>query len=146
MNTSQVLTGDCLDVLPGFPAGSVDLVYVDPPFNTGRDWGEFNDQWRPPCGQGTLLPQGVMKVLEAAQPAGGPATSGYLAMMAPRLLELHRVLKPSGSIYLHCDPTESHYLKLAMDAVFGKDNFPQRNHLALHQPPAKGRISLRAVA
>ncbi len=47
----------------------------------------------------------------------------YLSMMAPRLVELHRVLKPTGSIYLHCDPTASHYLKLLLDAVFGPENF-----------------------
>ena len=53
----------------------------------------------------------------------------YLAMMAPRLVELRRVLKPTGSLYLHCDPTASHYLKLLLDAVFGAENFPQRDHL-----------------
>ena len=51
----------------------------------------------------------------------------YLVMMAPRLVELHRVLKPTGSIYLHCDPTASHYLKLLMDAVFGPDKLPERD-------------------
>ena len=54
---------------------------------------------------------------------GSNAMTAYLVMMAPRLVELHRVLKPTGSIYLHCDPTAGHYLKLLMDAVFGKENF-----------------------
>ena len=54
----------------------------------------------------------------------------YLAMMAPRLVELHRVLKPTGSLYLHCDPTASHYLKLLLDAIFGPSELPQRDRLA----------------
>ena len=57
----------------------------------------------------------------------------YLSMMAPRLIELHRVLKPTGSIYLHCDPTASHYLKILLDAVFGPEKFQERDYLETHQ-------------
>jgi site-specific DNA-methyltransferase (adenine-specific) len=65
----------------------------------------------------------------------------YLAMMAPRLVELRRVLKPTGSIYLHCDPTASHYLKLLMDAVFGPENF--RNEVCWQRSTAKGHAFTR---
>ena len=58
----------------------------------------------------------------------------YLTHMAVRMIELHRVLKPTGSIYLHCDPTASHYLKILMDAVFGRDAISERDHLAAHTP------------
>ena len=58
---------------------------------------------------------------------GGNDMMAYLAMMSSRLVELRRVLKPTGSLYLHCDPTASHYLKLLLDAVFGPEQFPQRN-------------------
>ena len=57
----------------------------------------------------------------------------YLAMMAVRLVELHRVLKPTGSLYLHCDPTASHYLKLVLDAVFGPERLSQRDRLEAHE-------------
>jgi adenine specific DNA methylase Mod len=65
----------------------------------------------------------------------------YLSMMAPRLVELHRVLKPTGSIYLHCDPTASHYLKMLMDAVFGPENF--RNEIIWQRSPPKGLTTRR---
>ena len=63
---------------------------------------------------------------------GSNAMMAYLVMMAPRLVELRRVLKPTGSIYLHCDPTASHYLKVLMDAVFGKEHFRNEDYLAAH--------------
>src|SRR6202022_1768835 len=65
----------------------------------------------------------------------------YVSMMAVRLLELHRVLKPSGSVYLHCDPTASHYLKIIMDTIFGPQNF--RNEIVWRRTPAKGNLSRR---
>ena len=66
---------------------------------------------------------------------GGNDMMAYLTMMAPRLVELRRVLKPTGSLYLHCDPTASHYLKLLCDAVFGQENY--RNEIILEALPAK---------
>ena len=68
----------------------------------------------------------------------------YLTMMAPRMVELHRVLKPTGSIYLHCDPTASHYLKLLMDAVFGQVNF--RNELVWKRTSAHSDVAQGAKA
>jgi site-specific DNA-methyltransferase (adenine-specific) len=65
----------------------------------------------------------------------------YLAMMAPRLVELHRVLKPTGSLYLHCDPTASHYLRMLMDGIFGAENF--RNEVVWKRTTAKTRMTRR---
>lgn len=131
--------GDNLEVLRGLDSDSVDLVYLDPPFNSKKQYSApigskaavaaFKDTW-------TLsdvdmawhdelrsLNPDLYDVVLAAQAAGGDGTMSYLLMMSMRLLELHRVMKPEASIYLHCDPTESHALKLMMDTIFGRDNF-----------------------
>lgn len=139
--------GDNLDVLRRHvKAETVDLVYLDPPFNSQQSYnvlfaehgGEraaaqikaFEDTWR--------WDQGAAEAYREAVEAGGRVADAmrafrtflgdsdmmaYLAMMAPRLVEMRRVLKPTGSIYLHCDPTASHYLKILLDAVFGPANF-----------------------
>ena len=149
-NTSpnQLYFGDNLDILRQHIADeSVDLIYLDPPFNSNATYnvlfrersGEesaaqitaFDDTWRWSM-ESELAYQDVVtqrggKVGEllAAMRAflGQNDMMAYLTMMAQRMVELHRVLKPTGSIYLHCDPTASHYLKLLMDAVFGPTNF-----------------------
>ena len=96
MNT--LYQGDNLQILRSLPDASVDLICTDPPFNTGKDWGAFDDRW-----------EGGLK--------------GYLKFMEPRLIECRRVLKDTGSLYLHCDPTASHYLKVMLDSVFGIKQF-----------------------
>ena len=131
-----IWTGDNLYILRGMNSESVDLIYLDPPFNSKHDYAApigskaagaaFKDTW-------TLTDVDVewVNLLEAKHPAlhrvilaaMTKSDKSYLAYMAPRLLELQRLLKPSGSIYLHCDPTMSHYLKLVMDAIFGKAQF-----------------------
>ena len=146
MNT--LYYGDNLDILRRYVKDeTVDLVYLDPPFNSNADYNvlfaelngtrsaaqikAFGDTWRwdeeaartyqetVEAGAGQ-----VSKVLQAFRTFLGDSDMlAYLSMMAPRLVELRRVLKPTGSIYLHCDPTASHYLKLLMDAVFGPVNF-----------------------
>lgn len=95
---NKLYTGDNLEIMREMPDASVDLIATDPPFNTGRDWGQFDDRW-----------EGGLK--------------GYLKFMEERAVEMHRLLKPTGSLYLHCDPTASHYLKVMLDGVFGIDNF-----------------------
>ena len=117
--------GDNLEVTGGMDAGSVDLIYLDPPFGTGKDWGAFDDRWQDAGADG---------IAAVARRYHSPAMAGYLAFMEPRLIECCRVLKPTGSIYLHCDPTASHYLKLLMDAVLGIKSF--RNELIWHYPAA----------
>lgn len=125
---------------------TVDLIYLDPPFNSNATYnvlfGEqngnraaaqikaFEDTWRWDQAAAATYQETVEvggKVSQALQAfrmlLGDSDMLAYLAMMAPRLVELRRVLKPTGSIYLHCDPTASHYLKILMDAVFGPENF-----------------------
>ena len=96
-------------------SGSVDLVYLDPPFCTGRDFGAFSDKWGTVDIDETLYPQ----FMELVNSIHGKNMAAYLSFMSVRLLEMRRILKDTGSIYLHCDPTASHYLKLLMDGVFG---------------------------
>jgi len=141
--------GDNLDILRNrehFPSESIDLIYLDPPFKSNQDYNvlfaeqngsrsaaqikAFEDTWhwdRVSAGtyKETIETGGkIADALRALHDFLGPNDMmAYLAMMAPRLDELHRVLKPTGSIYLHCDPTASHYLKLLMDATFGPRNF-----------------------
>jgi DNA modification methylase len=139
----RIHLGDNLEVLrDAVPDASVDLVYLDPPFNSGRNHvlcarpggGEagvaFTDVWRWTgeseawlaglrSGGGPRL-AGTMAALSLALGKGPMAA--YLAMLAPRIAELARVLKPAGSLYLHCDATASHYLALLLDAAFGPEN------------------------
>ena len=146
--TNQLYFGDNLDILRQYVADeSVDLIYLDPPFKSNATYnvlfrersGEesaaqitaFDDTWRwsieSERAYENVVTQHGGKVGEllAAMLSflGRNDLMAYLTMMAQRLVELHRVLKPTGSIYLHCDPTASHYLKLLMDAVFGHANF-----------------------
>lgn len=146
MASNLLYYGDNLDILRRhIKDESIDLIYLDPPFKSNQDYNvlfaeqdgsrskaqikAFEDTWR--------WDQGSAAAYEEIVEAGGQVAKAmrsfrlllgesdmmaYLAMMAPRLIELHRALKPTGSIYLHCDPTASHYLKLLMDAVFGPDN------------------------
>jgi site-specific DNA-methyltransferase (adenine-specific) len=130
-----------------FPDASVDLVYLDPPFNSNAD---YNVLFREPSGQvsqaqfhaftdtwswadaadtyhqfiDTCPNVAVVELMEALHSfLKHSPMMAYLAMMGPRLVELHRVLKPTGSLYLHCDPTASHYLKLVLDGIFDQVNF-----------------------
>lgn len=134
-----IFTGDNLHILRGLNTNSVDLIYLDPPFNSKKDWNApigsaaagaaFKDTWHlsdiDELWHEQLRAQnpGLHDVILAARASGGDSTMSYLIMMAPRLVEMKRVLKSSGSIYLHCDPTESHGLKLVMDTIFRRDNF-----------------------
>ena len=144
---NKLYFGDNLDILREHVASeTVDLIYLDPPFNSNATYnvlfGEqngsqaaaqikaFEDTWRwdqaaARAYQETVEQGGdVARALLAFRAVLGDSNMlAYLAMMAPRLGELRRVLKPTGSIYLHCDPTASHYLKMLMDAVFGAENF-----------------------
>ena len=144
---NQLYYGDNLDILKRYIKDeSVDLVYLDPPFKSNQDYNvlfqekngsraasqikAFGDTWTW-CQEDEaifteLVTAGgrVANVMQAFRAFLGPCDMlAYLVMMAPRLQEMRRVMKPRGSIYLHCDPTASHYLKLLMDAVFGPASF-----------------------
>ena len=145
---NKLYFGDNLDILRAqVKDESVDLIYLDPPFNSNATYnvlfqeksGEqsaaqitaFDDTWhwgmeseRAYRDVVTHGPRKLSELLQAMRAfLGQNDMIAYLTMMAQRLNELHRVLKPTGSIYLHCDPTASHYLKLLMDAVFGPGHF-----------------------
>ena len=115
---------------------SVDLIYLDPPFNSNRAYNiiyeddiqaqAFDDTWiwTPECDRILAKDGPGMDMLRAMVGGMGKIhMAAYLVMMTPRLAELHRILKNTGSIYLHCDPTASHYLKVIMDSIFETRNF-----------------------
>ena len=145
-------TGDNLHVMRGLNPETVDLLYLDPPFNSNRDYAApigseaagaaFKDTWTLSDvdhawhGEVAEANPGLYRVLDAAREAHGKGMQSYLIMMAVRLLEMKRLLKSTGSIYLHCDPTASHYLKLVMDSVFGVRNF--RNEITWRRSHPKG--------
>ena len=142
---NRLYFGDCLEVMSEYLADeSVDLIYLDPPFNSkriynafigGAQWVAFDDTWRwyeaiddfhAVASEVSFAPtmEGLRRIL------GEGGELAYLSYMANRLRECYRVLKRTGSIYLHCDPTMSHYLKVIMDGIFGKQNF--RNEVIWH--------------
>lgn len=150
---NRLYFGDNLDILrTEIKQDSVDLIYLDPPFNSNANYNvlfktpkghdsrdqitAFEDTWH--WGEhaerefGEIVHQGNTDVAEMMQALrrflGENDVMAYLTMMANRLLELHRVLKPTGSLFLHCDPTASHYLKIVLDGVFGARNF--RNEIS----------------
>ena len=140
---------DNLLVLRGLDSDSIDLIATDPPFNKGvpaftgtmkaGQNVEFKDVWNwnddvHPGWTDTLGKDhpSLSNVIWYANAAAGEDMGAFLCWMAVRMLEMHRVLKPTGSIYLHCDPTASHYLKAVMDAIFGRENF--RNEIVWHHP------------
>ncbi|MEO8395757.1 MAG: DNA methyltransferase [Chloroflexota bacterium] len=150
MSANKLYYGDNLDILRDphyFPDACVDLIYLDPPFNSNRSYNvlfkdesgrssdaqitAFEDTWHwGETAERTLddlvmnAPPAVAAAMEALRTIiGRNQMLAYLVMMTARLVELHRVLKPTGSLYLHCDPTASHYLKIILDTIFGAVNF-----------------------
>ena len=159
--------GDNLDVLRRhIKDESVDLVYLDPPFNSKASYNvlfaehdgthskaqikAFEDTWHwdeVAAKAYADAVEGGGKVADALRAfrtfLGGSDMLAYLSMMAPRLMELRRVLKPAGSLYLHCDPTASHYLKLLLDGIFGPTNF--QNEIVWKRTPFSGSSKARAT-
>lgn len=155
--------GDNLDIMRRYLTDeSVDLVYADPPFNSNQNYNvlfkekdgsqaasqirAFDDTWtwdsEDEAVYADLVTAGgkVADALQAFRQFIGPCDMlSYLVMMAPRLIECRRVLKPTGSMYLHCDPSASHYLKMLMDAVFGPANF--RNEIIWLRTSAKSLMT-----
>ena len=152
---NKLYFGDNLQILRDHVADeSVDLIYLDPPFNSKVSYNvlyrakngsqsasqitAFDDTWHwgkeSEVSYHEVITTGLPKIANLLQALrsflGTNDMMAYLTMMAPRLVELRRVLKPTGSIYLHCDPTASHYLKLILDAILGASNF--RNEIIWH--------------
>ena len=155
---STIWTGDNLDILRGINSETVDLIYLDPPFNSNRTYSApigskaagaaFEDTWtldkEDVAWMGLIADQhpALHSVITAAGDAHSTGMQSYLRMMAVRLLEMRRVLTPAGSIYLHCDPTASHYLKALCDAVFGPSGFRTEitwQRTSSHNDGAQGR-------
>ena len=139
--------GDNLDFLRGMNSESVHLIATDPPFNKGRDFhatpdslaagARFQDRWSwADDVEGEWIDQiqddwpAVWQVIDAARATWGDDMAAFLCFMGVRLIEMRRVLRDDGSLYLHCDPTASHYLKALLDAVFGHANF--QNEIVWH--------------
>lgn len=167
MPDNLLFYGDNLDILRRYiPAETVDLIYLDPPFKSNQDYNvlfaeqsgarsaaqikAFEDTWR--------WDQAAADAYQATVEAGGRVSQAlqafrtflgtndmlaYLTMMAPRLVELRRVLRATGSIYLHCDPTASHYLKMLMDAIFGAHNF--RKEIVWKRKAGRGETNQAAI-
>ena len=164
--------GDNLDILRRYLKDeTVDLVYLDPPFNSAQNYNAFfhekdgtdaasqirafEDTWswnqesQKVYEELILQPGKVSEVMQAFHTfLGTNDMMAYLAMMAPRLVELRRVLKPTGSLYLHCDPTASHYLKLLLDAVLGPQNYRAEitwKRSSAHNDAGQGRKQLGRI-
>ena len=155
MSNRTLFIADNLPIMRGIDSESVDLIYLDPPFNTKKEYkapigsqaegATFKDIWTDKDvehdwhGEIAETHQPLYEIIQASQAVYDKAMRIYLTAIAIRLFEMHRILKPTGSIYLHCDPTASHYLKLIMDGLFGKENF--RNEIVWHydgpQRPSK---------
>jgi site-specific DNA-methyltransferase (adenine-specific) len=144
--TNTFYTNDSLFILHGLNSNLVDLMYLDPPFNSKRFYSapigsraagtSFKDMWT-----WKDVNEAYLETLAGKYPAlttfiasvgaiHGKAMKAYLTYMAQRIIEMRRILKDTGSLYLHCDPTASHYLKVLMDEIFGKNNF--RNEIIWH--------------
>ena len=162
----HIFVKDNLEVLRSFDDESVDLIYLDPPFNSNQDFNapigsdaagaHFKDRWTlqdtDVAWWGELADKepALYSAIQAVGVVNGKKDKSYLIYMAMRLREMKRILKDTGSIYLHCDQTMSHSLKLVMDSIFGKENF--RNEIIWHFPsmsrtqrdfPKKHNIILR---
>lgn len=163
-NKNTLFYGDNLPILQEYiPDASIDLVYLDPPFNSNRSYNvlfkdesgqaseaqitAFDDTWHwGPSAERAYhelvarAPLNVSQMIGALREfIGSNQMMAYLVMMAARLVELHRVLKPTGSLYLHCDPTASHYLKIVLDTIFGVQNY--REEIIWKRTSSHGNVS-----
>ena len=147
-----VFIGDNLEILRGINSGSIDLIYLDPPFNKKKVFtatigsqaegvgfsdifrdGDVKEEWLCDIKEGN---KDLHNFLAGIKNIGHKSNFYYLCYMAIRLIEMRRILKDSGSLYLHCDTTMSHYLKIVLDCVFGSDNF--RNEIVWERGTASG--------
>jgi site-specific DNA-methyltransferase (adenine-specific) len=136
---NTLYTADNLYVLYGLNSGLADLIYLDPPFNTKRLYSapvgtkaagsSFKDMWtwkdvdEQFLGTLAINYPALARYIAGAGAVHSKAMKAYLTYMAQRIIEMHRVLKDTGSLYLHCDPTASHYLKGLLDSIFGRNGF-----------------------
>ncbi len=136
---NTLYTNDNLFVLHGMNSQSVDLIYLDPPFNSKRTYSapigskaagsSFKDMWTWDDVNEAYLDRliekypSLVRFIQSIEEIHSKGMMAYAAYMTQRIIEMHRILKDTGSFYLHCDPTASHYLKIILDEVFGRTNF-----------------------
>ena len=153
LSNRTLFTGDNLPILRGMNSDSVDLIYLDPPFNSNATYSApvgsaaagaaFKDSWTLDDvdaewhGQIADEHPALYKVIDGAGAAYSKGMQAYLIMMGVRMIEMERILRPTGSIYLHCDPTAGAYLKTLMDAVFGRKRFRNEVVWSYRRWPAK---------
>ena len=139
VDNRTLFIADNLDIMRGMDSDTIDLIYLDPPFKSGKQWkapigspaegAEFKDIWTDEDikdewhGQIAAEHEELYQIIQASEVVHDRSMKTYLTAMAVRLFEMKRILKSTGSIYLHCDPTASHYLKMVMDDIFGEQNF-----------------------
>ena len=158
LKNRTIFEGDNLYVLRSLDADTIDLIYLDPPFNSNRTFeapieseaagAAFKDSWTPndlECAwHGELAEKApnLYHAISTTEFTHGKSMKAYLIMMGIRMLEMYRILKPTGTIYLHCDDNASHYLKMMMDGIFGRDNF--RNEIVWQRAvTSKGNLKKR---
>jgi site-specific DNA-methyltransferase (adenine-specific) len=136
---NTLFTGDNLFILNGMNSNSVDLIYLDPPFNSKRLYSgaigskaadvSFKDMWTWEDVNEEYLDKlmiekpSLVKFIQSIGDTHSKAMMAYITYMTQRVIQMYRILKDTGSIYLHCDPTASHYLKIMLDEIFGRKNF-----------------------
>ncbi len=151
----SLFIADNLDIMRGIDSQTIDLIYLDPPFKSGKQWkapigspaegAEFKDIWTDVDikyewhGQIAAEHEALYQIIKASETTHNKSMRIYLTAMAIRLFEMHRILKPIGCIYLHCDPSASHYLKLILDSLFGKSNF--RNEIVWQRAGGRAKGS-----
>ena len=140
--------GDNLDFMLSMDSGTVDLIATDPPFNKNKDFhatpdslakgGSFQDRWKWGSEHDAWLesikddnPQ-LGEAIESAIHAHSESMGAFVCFLSVRLMQMHRLLKPTGSLFLHCDPTASHYIRACLDSIFGYKNY--RNEIIWHHP------------
>ena len=120
----EIHLGDNLAILQRLPSESVDLIYIDPPFNTGLTQKRTRiTARRSETGTRNGFGNARYETTTIASPTYADTFDNYLAFLRPRLLEAHRLLAPTGSLFLHLDPREVHYAKVMLDQIFGRDSF-----------------------
>ncbi len=120
----EIHFGDNADVLPRLPSEAFDLIYIDPPFNTGRTQERTQLKTvRDEAGDRTGFQGQRYKTTRIGSRSFADTFDDYLAFLEPRLLEAHRVLRPTGSLFLHLDYREVHYAKVLLDGIFGRESF-----------------------
>lgn len=136
---NTLYTNDNLFILYGLNSESVDLIYLDPPFNSKRTYSapigskaagtSFKDMWNWQDVNEAYLDKlvekypSLVRFIQSIQEIHSKGMMAYITYITQRVIEMHRILKTTGSFYLHCDPTASHYLKVVLDEIFGRENF-----------------------